>query len=105
MINLAEIEVVRTAVEVPVLTNMTEFGKSELFTTRQLADVGINIVIFPVSLLRLAMGAATRALDTILEQEVLTSMLDEMQHRDDLYDLFDYRSYAEYDATVFNFHD
>ena len=64
---LAEFEAVRRAVDVPVLANMTEFGKSELFTTAQLAGVGINIVIYPVTLLRSAMGAAERTLDAISE--------------------------------------
>ncbi len=105
MVDLSEFEAVRAAVNVPVLANMTEFGKSELFTTRQLADVGINIVIYPVSLLRLAMGVATRGLDTIIEQGTLASMLNEMQSRADLYDLLDYRMYGEYDSTVFKFND
>lgn len=105
MVELSEFEAVRAAVNVPVLANMTEFGKSELFTTRQLADVGINIVIYPVSLLRLAMGVATRGLDTIIEQGTLASMLNEMQSRADLYDLLDYRTYGEYDSTVFKFND
>ena len=48
-----------------MLANMTEFGKSELFTVDQLRDVGVNVVIWPVSLLRIAMGAAERALDTL----------------------------------------
>jgi len=105
MVELSEFEAVRAAVNVPVLANMTEFGKSELFTTRQLADVGINIVIYPVSLLRLAMGVATRALDTIIEQGSLASMLNQMQSRADLYDLLDYRTYGDYDSTVFDFSD
>lgn len=53
MASLEEFSAVRAAVDVPILANMTEFGKSELFTTTQLADIGVNIVIFPVSLLRL----------------------------------------------------
>lgn len=103
MADLHEFEAVREAVDVPMLANMTEFGKSELFTTEQLAGVGVNIVIYPVSLLRLAMGAAARGLDTINEQGSLTSMLGEMQHRADLYDLIDYAGYAAFDSTVFNF--
>ena len=82
---------------------MTEFGKSELFTTQQLADVGVNIVIFPVSLLRAAMGAATRALDVLRSEGRLTSVLGEMQHRAELYELLDYESYQAYDADIFNF--
>ena len=103
MLDLSEFAAVREAVDVPLLANMTEFGKSELFTTSQLADVGVNLVIFPVSLLRAAMGAAARALDTLRDEGSLTSMLGEMQHRADLYDLLDYASYQAYDADIFNF--
>jgi len=104
MADLREFDAMRAAVDVPILANMTEFGKSELFTTEQLAGVGINIVIYPVSLLRLAMGAAARGLDTITAEGSLTSMLGEMQHRADLYDLIDYSGYTAFDSSVFNFH-
>jgi len=103
MVDLAEFEAVRAAVDVPILANMTEFGKSELFSNRQLADVGVNIVIYPVSLLRLAMGAAERGLDTILEEGSLTSRVPEMQTRARLYELLDYESYGSFDDSVFTF--
>jgi methylisocitrate lyase len=103
MADLAEFEAIRAAVDVPILANMTEFGKSELFTTQQLADVGVNIVIFPVSLLRLAMGAVERGLDTILAEGSLTSRVPEMQTRARLYELVDYAGYAEFDADVYTF--
>lgn len=103
MRTLEEFEAVRSAVDVPVLANMTEFGKSELFTTAQLESVGINLVIWPVSLLRMAMGAAERALDTLLDEGSLTSRLDEMQHRADLYDLISYEDYAGFDSNIFTF--
>lgn len=103
MLSLSEFAAVRAAVDVPILANMTEFGKSELFTTTQLADVGVNIVIFPVSLLRVAMGAASRALDTLRDEGHLTSVLGEMQQRAALYDLLDYQAYQAYDADVFTF--
>ena len=103
MASLAEFEAVRGAVHVPLLANMTEFGKSDLFTSRQLANIGINIVIWPVSLLRMAMGAAGRALDTLNDEGSLTSKLGEMQHRADLYELIDYESYNHFDTSVFNF--
>jgi methylisocitrate lyase len=103
MASLAEFEAIRTAVDVPLLANMTEFGKSELFTVNQLQDVGINMVIWPVSLLRMAMGAAARALDTLTEDGSLTAQLDQMQHRADLYELIDYEAYNQFDNTIFNF--
>ncbi|MFS0865709.1 methylisocitrate lyase [Microbacterium sp. 179-B 1A2 NHS] len=103
MRTLAEFDAMRSAVDVPILANMTEFGKSDLFTVDQLRDVGVNIVIWPVSLLRMAMGAAGRALDTLIDEGHLTSRLGEMQHRADLYDLIDYESYNHFDTNVFNF--
>src|SRR6478736_7266811 len=103
MADLGEFEAMRTALDVPILANMTEFGKSDLFSSAQLQDAGVNIVIWPVSLLRIAMGAAGRGLDTLLEEGHLTSKLGEMQHRAELYDLIDYEAYNHFDTSVFNF--
>jgi methylisocitrate lyase len=103
MRDLAEFEAIRAAVDVPILANMTEFGKSELFTNDQLASVGINLVIYPVSLLRLAMSAAERGLDTIKREGSLTSELPNMQTRARLYELLDYEAYNAFDTSVFNF--
>ena len=102
MASLAEFEALRAAVDVPLLANVTEFGKGELFTVEQLAGIGINMVIWPVSLLRLAMGVAARSLDTLAEQGTLEPVLGEM-HRADLYELLDYESYNHFDTNVFNF--
>jgi len=103
MATLEEFAAIRAAVDVPILANMTEFGKSELFTHEQLAEVGVNVVIHPVSLLRLAMGAAGRALDVLSEQGTLTPVVPEMQTRSDLYDLIDYEGYSAFDAGIFTF--
>jgi methylisocitrate lyase len=103
MASLEEFAAIRAAVDVPVLANMTEFGKSELFTTQQLADVGVNIVIFPVSLLRLAMGAAERGLDTLLAEGSLTSRVPEMLTRSRLYELIDYEGYTTFDDGIYTF--
>ena len=101
--DLSEFEQVSKSVDVPVLANMTEFGKSELFTVDNLRNVGVGLVIWPVSLLRIAMGAAERALDTLLTEGNLESVLDDMQHRRELYELVDYEGYSSFDASVFNF--
>lgn len=103
MRTLDEFKAMRDAVDVPVLANMTEFGKSDLFSADELASVGVNIVIWPVSTFRLAMGAAGRALDTLNVEGHLTSRLNEMQHRADLYELIDYEGYNHFDESVFNF--
>jgi methylisocitrate lyase len=103
MKDLGEFEAMRKAVDVPILANMTEFGKSELFTKQQLADIGINIVIYPVSLLRLAMGAAMRGLDALKEEGNLQSVVPQMQTRAELYELLDYEAYNQFDSGIFNF--
>lgn len=103
MRTLDEFAAMRRALDVPILANMTEFGKSDLFSVDQLRDVGVNMVIWPVSLLRIAMGAASRALDTLTEEGHLTGKLGEMQHRADLYELIDYEAYNRFDTSVFNF--
>ncbi|MFM6974963.1 MAG: methylisocitrate lyase [Agromyces sp.] len=103
MRDLSEFEAMRKALDVPLLANMTEFGKSELFSSQQLADVGMNLVIWPVSMLRLAMGATERGLDELNSAGHLTGMLDQMQHRADLYLEIDYEGYNHFDTSVFNF--
>lgn len=103
MRTLDEFAAMAEALDVPILANMTEFGKSELFSVDQLRDAGVRMVIWPVSLLRIAMGAAGRALDTLNDEGHLTSTLGEMQHRADLYELIDYESYNRFDSGVFNF--
>lgn len=103
MVSLEEFEAVASAVGVPVLANMTEFGKSELFTTTQLAAAGVRMVIYPVSLLRLAMGAAERGLDTLRRDGSLREEVAAMQTRTRLYELLDYSSYAHFDTDVYTF--
>jgi len=98
-----EFAAMRAAVDVPLLANMTEFGKGELLTARQLEDIGINIVIYPVTLLRLAMGAAMTGLDTIRAEGTQAGLLGKMQTRAELYELLDYEAYGQFDTNVFNF--
>jgi len=103
MASLEEFAAIRDAVDVPILANMTEFGKSELFTVQQLEDVGVDLVIFPVSLLRIAMGAAERALDSLVAEGSLNSQVPNMQTRARLYELVDYEGYSSFDEGVFTF--
>ncbi len=103
MASLDEFEAIRKAVDIPILANMTEFGKSELFTAKELEQIGVNIVIYPVSLLRLAMGAAERGLQTLKDEGTLKSEVPNMQTRSRLYELLDYENYQEFDNSVFNF--
>ncbi|MEO4039537.1 methylisocitrate lyase [Micrococcaceae bacterium Sec6.3] len=88
---------------VPVLANMTEFGKSELFTREQLAEAGVAMVIYPVTLLRSAMGAAERVLDAISSEGTQQSQVEHMLTRARLYELVDYEAYNAFDTGIFNF--
>jgi methylisocitrate lyase len=99
----ADFERLRAAVDVPILANMTEFGKSRLLTVETLANLGVNMVIYPVTLLRLAMHAVDAGLAAMAGAGTQAGLLDQMQHRRDLYDVLDYESYNTFDASVFNF--
>ncbi|WP_313812309.1 methylisocitrate lyase [Glutamicibacter sp.] len=103
MKDIYEFEAVCKAVDVPVLANMTEFGKSELFTRAQLADAGVAMIIYPVTLLRSAMGAAERVLDAISADGTQEREVDNMLTRSRLYELVDYEAYNRFDTGIFNF--
>ncbi|MEY9931266.1 methylisocitrate lyase [Catenulispora sp. GP43] len=99
----AEFAAFRAAVEVPLLANMTEFGKGRLLTAETLAELGYNIVLYPVTLLRLAMGAIEDGLRTLAAEGSQESLLPRMQTRSRLYELLDYAAYSSFDASVFDF--
>ena len=99
----AEFERFRKAISVPLLANMTEFGKSKLLSARQLVDLGFNLVIYPVTSLRLAMKAVERGLAVLKSEGTQASLLDEMQTRAELYKLIQYEKYAQFDKDTYNF--
>ncbi|WP_305094003.1 methylisocitrate lyase [Prescottella sp. R16] len=93
----------RAAVDIPLLANMTEFGKSRLIPAQTLEDIGYNAVIYPVTTLRLAMGAIERGLREIHATGTQEGQLDQMQTRSRLYELLEYERYNEFDSGVFDF--
>jgi len=99
----ADFEKFRAAVDVPLLANMTEFGKSDLLSAQQLEDLGFNAVIYPVTTLRIAMGQVEQALAEIAETGTQTGWLDRMQHRSRLYELLRYNEYNAFDQQVFTY--
>ncbi|SEC29187.1 methylisocitrate lyase [Arthrobacter woluwensis] len=103
MKTLEEFAAIREAVDVPILANMTEFGQSELFTLEELSSVGVNMVIYPVTLLRSALGAAERVLETIKADGTQQAAVPDMLTRARLYELVDYPAYNSFDTGVFNF--
>ena len=99
----ADFEKFRAAVDIPLLANMTEFGKSELLSESQLTDIGYNVVIYPVTTLRLAMYAVESGLREIDAKGTQSGLLGQMQHRSRLYELLRYADYNQFDDEIFNF--
>lgn len=73
-----------------LLANMTEFGKTPLVPLERFGEMGYDLVIYPVTTMRVAMGAVTRALATLAERGTVEPFLDEMQTRQELYGLIGY---------------
>jgi methylisocitrate lyase len=90
----------RAAMDTPLLANMTEFGKSELLSVSQLTDIGYNVVIYPVTILRLAMFAVEDGLREIDAKGTQSGLLDHMQHRERLYELLRYADYNQFDDDI-----
>lgn len=98
-----EFEKFRKAVHVPLLANMTEFGKSKLLSADQLQSLGFNVVIYPVTTLRLAMKSVEDGLKQILADGSQANLVNNMQTRADLYALLQYERYNAFDQGIFNF--
>ncbi|MBY8885501.1 methylisocitrate lyase [Streptomyces sp. PTM05] len=98
-----EFEAFRAAVDVPLLANLTEFGKGPLLDAATLENLGYNIALYPVTLLRLAMGAVEDGLRTIAAEGTQSPLLPRMQTRSRLYELLDYQAYSAFDSDVFDF--
>lgn len=90
------------AVRVPLVANMTEFGKSPLLGFDELSTLGYRIVLYPVTLLRVAMKAIESTLSILAVDGTQRDLLDLMQTRQELYDLLEYEAYAERDREYFS---
>jgi methylisocitrate lyase len=89
------------AIKIPLIANMTEFGKSPLLTVKELSDMGYAAVLFPVTMFRVAMNAVEQALARLAEEGTQTGFIDSMQTRAALYDLLDYKDYEARDQEYF----
>jgi methylisocitrate lyase len=83
------------AVKVPVLANITEFGKSPLFTVDELRSAGVAIVLYPLTAFRAMNKAASKAYETVRKQGTQKSIIGDMQTREELYDVIEYHSYEK----------
>ncbi|MEW2517006.1 methylisocitrate lyase [Actinacidiphila alni] len=99
----AEFAAFRAAVGVPLLANMTEFGKGRLLTAAELENLGYNIALYPVTLFRLANGAVEDGLRTLAADGTQESLLPRMQTRSRLYEVLGYEDYTAFDSAVFDF--
>jgi methylisocitrate lyase len=99
--NAEEFAAFARAVPVPLLANMTEFGRSPILDFQALATMGYRMVIYPVTALRAALGAARATLRAIRDQGHQRDLLPEMLTRAELYDLLGYKGYEERDRSYF----
>ncbi len=83
------------AVKVPVLANITEFGKTPLFNCKDLNMAGIKMVLYPLSAFRAMSKAAETVYQSILEQGDQQAVVDIMQTRNELYDVLGYKAYED----------
>ena len=83
------------AVDVPVLANITEFGKTPLFTTEQLRGAGVALALYPLSAFRAMSAAAQNIYAAIRNTGSQSSVLETMQTRDDLYRVLDYHRHEQ----------
>ncbi|MCB1791977.1 MAG: methylisocitrate lyase [Gammaproteobacteria bacterium] len=83
------------AVKVPVLANITEFGATPLFTTDELAGVGVSIALYPLSAFRAANAAALKVYQTLRADGTQQGVIDIMQSRMDLYDYLGYHQFEQ----------
>lgn len=81
------------AINVPVLANITEFGKTPLFTRAELKQAGVGLILYPLSAFRAMSQAALNVYQAIIDKGTQQSMLDVMQTREALYDVLKYRDF------------
>lgn len=95
MTDIMHYQKIKDAVGVPLLANLTEFGKTEYYTIAQLANVGVDMALYPLSASRAACRAAENVYATIRRDGTQKSAVDTMQTRDELYQVLDYYDYEK----------
>jgi methylisocitrate lyase len=81
------------AVKVPILANITEFGKTPLFTVEELRSAGVAMALYPLSAFRAMNAAALRVYQALRKEGTQKGVVELMQTRDELYDYLDYHAY------------
>lgn len=83
------------ALDIPVLANITEFGQTPLFTAEELASVGVKMMLYPFTATRMMNKAALNTYETIQNNGTQSSLIDQMQTREELYEHLNYHSYEQ----------
>ena len=84
-----------STIDVPVLANLTEFGKTPLFTTQDMADAGVRLALYPLSAFRAMSAAAENVYNTLRKDGSQASVVDSMQTRKELYEVLRYHEYED----------
>ncbi len=92
---LAEYRQFTQTVKVPVLANLTEFGKTPLFTVTEMADAGVSLALYPLSAFRAMSQAALAVYSEIRSKGTQQGVIDRMQTRTELYDVLGYHEYEQ----------
>lgn len=98
-----EFERVRKAIDVPIMANMTAFGQTKLLTYETLRDLGINVVAYPNTTLRLALKAVEDGMRQLLKDGIQDNIINDLQRRSRLYEILDYAGYNRFDPSIYNF--
>jgi methylisocitrate lyase len=97
-----EYEQFTAAVRVPVLANLTEFGKTPLFSLDELRKAGVRLALYPLTAFRMMSAAAERAYETLRRDGTQKTLLGEMQTRERLYETLGYHEYERKLDELFN---
>ena len=87
---------------VPILANITEFGKTPLFSKKELHDVGVSMILYPLTAFRAMSKAAEKIYKELSSKESQEHMLEQMQTRDELYDYLSYHKYEKEMDDILN---
>ena len=93
--NLEDYKTFKNQIDAPLLANITEFGKTPLFTNEELAGVGVDMSLYPLSAFRAMSLAAEKVYETLLKEGTQTNVLDIMQTREELYERLNYHEFEQ----------
>jgi len=95
MLTLEQYQEFVSAVKVPVLANITEFGATPLFSKEELATAGVDLVLYPLSAFRAMNKAALNVYQHLLQDGHQQAVVDQMQTRNELYEFLNYHDYED----------